>query len=97
MQASNCDPPEMRHRAAVSAENEKSKESSTHDLDFSKQRKLLSKERNDILRLPRKVDESKMTAKEIERTKKWRDMATIERPNGGIHYRFPITKKVFFT
>lgn len=36
----------------------------------------------------------KMTAKEIERTKKWRDMAIIDRPNGAIHYLFPITKKV---
>jgi len=35
-----------------------------------------------------------MTAKEFERTKKWRDMAVIARPDGIIGYQFPITKKV---
>ena len=84
----------MRNRAAVGTAKGESREASKSDVDHPKQRKLLSKDRNDILRQPRKIDESKITAKEIERTKKWRNMATIERPNGGIHYRFPITKKV---
>ena len=56
--------------------------------------RLLSKSKDDILIQPRKWDESKMTAKEFERTKKWRAMAVIARPNGIIGYQFPITKKV---
>jgi hypothetical protein len=28
--------------------------------------------------------------------KKWRNMVVIERPNGTIHYRFPMTRKVQF-
>lgn len=61
----------------------------------SKRGKLLSKKKEDILIEPPKADfETKMTAKEIERTKKWQDMAVVERPNGVIHYHFPITKKV---
>ena len=60
-----------------------------------KRSKLLSKKKEDILIEPPKADfETKMTAKEIERTKKWQDMAVVERPNGVIHYHFPITKKV---
>jgi hypothetical protein len=54
----------------------------------------LSKSKDDILLQPRKFDEAKMTAKEFERTKKWRAMAVIARPEGIIGYQFPITKKV---
>ena len=57
-------------------------------------RKLLRKSKDDILIQPRKIDDVKMTAKELERAKKWRDMAVMDRPNRTVHYRFPVTKKV---
>jgi hypothetical protein len=57
-------------------------------------RKILVKSRDDILITPRKWDEEKLTAKEMERTKKWRNMAVIQRPNGTIHYSFPMSRKV---
>jgi len=41
-----------------------------------------------------RLNETEMTAKEITRAKKWRDMAVVERSDEVIHYRFPITKKV---
>ena len=57
-------------------------------------RKILANTKDDILLSPRKSDEEKVRAKEMERTKKWRNMAVIERPNGTIQYRFPMTRKV---
>lgn len=77
----------MRNRAVVSTNG-------TGSRNFSNRRKLLTKSKDDILIQPKKVNDIKMTEKEIERTKKWRDMAIIDRPNGTIHYRFPVTKKV---
>jgi hypothetical protein len=60
-----------------------------------KRKKLLSRGKRDILLQPKKVqDEEKMTAKELERTQKWRDMAIVDNTNRTLHYRFPITKKV---
>jgi hypothetical protein len=60
-----------------------------------KRKKLLSRRKRDILLQPKKVqDEEKMTAKELERTQKWIDMAVVDNTDGTLHYRFPITKKV---
>jgi hypothetical protein len=56
--------------------------------------KLLTKAKDDILMQPRRTEETRLTAKEMRRAKKWRDMAIIDRPNGSIHYTFPMTKKV---
>ena len=86
--SSNCATPEVRNRPAVANGNGVARSASVR-------RKLLTKSKDDILIQPRKMNDGKMTAKELERTKKWRDMAIIDRPNGSIHYRFPLTKKVF--
>ena len=67
---------------------------STNNGISTAKRKILANTKGDILLSPRKSDEEKVREKEMERTKKWRDMAVIERPNGTIHYRFPITRKV---
>ena len=85
MQSSNCEPPEARNQNAINGNKQYS--------PVRSRRKLLSKSRGDILMQPRR-NETEMTAKEIARAKKWRDMAVIERSNEAIHYRFPITKKV---
>jgi hypothetical protein len=90
---SNADPPESRNRDVLK-ENGSAKKTRGSGNKRPGKRKLLVKSKDDILVQPRKMDESKATAKELERTKKWRDMAVIERPNGSIHYSFPITKKV---
>lgn len=59
-------------------------------------KKLLSKAKDDILIQPRKPDfETKLVAKEIERARKWQNMAIIDRHTGIIQYHFPLTKKVF--
>src|SRR5208282_2957039 len=85
--SSNCEAPEVRNRAAVGNGS-----GSAHSGTI--RRKLLTKSKDDILIQPKKKNDVKMTAKELERTKKWRNMAIIDRPNGTIHYRFPVTKKV---
>jgi hypothetical protein len=91
--SSNGDPPEERNRSAI--ETTTSNGQGKKSPEKHKKHKLLSKKREDILVEPPKPDfETKMTAKEIERTKKWQDMAVVERPDGIIHYHFPITKKV---
>ncbi len=91
--SSNGDPPEERNRSAIENMNDNGHGKKTPERH--KKHKLLSKKREDILVEPPKPDfETKMTAKEIERTKKWQDMAVVERPDGIIHYHFPVTKKV---
>lgn len=100
MQSSNCDPPEARNRAALRSENGSSRKSmraSSVDAEQPKRKnKLLGKSKDDILIPPRKADfETKMTAKEIERAKKWKDMAVMQKPNGTLQFKFPVTKKVF--
>ena len=85
--SSNCEAPEVRNRAAVSNGNGLARNGSIR-------KKLLTKSKDDILIQPKKMNDMKMSAKELERTKKWRDMAIIDRPNGTIHYLFPLTKKV---
>lgn len=85
MQSSNSDPPEKRNQSATNGNSKPSSSLSKH--------KLLAKKKKDILMQPR-MNESEMTAREIARAKKWRDMAVVERSTGEIHYRFPITKKV---
>ena len=94
VQASNCDPPEVRNRDAVPKDDRNGRKSRRSSSVPARRKKLLTKSKDDILLQPRKIDEAKMTAKEFERTKKWRDMAVIARPNGIIGYQFPITKKV---
>jgi hypothetical protein len=65
------------------------------DVDRPRTRNLLGKTKDDILIQPQKGDfEEKLHAKEIERARKWQNMAIIERPNGSIHFRFPLSKKV---
>ena len=54
----------------------------------------MSKAKDDILLTPRNFDQEKLMAKEMEWTKKWRNMAAIERPNGMIYYCFPMSRKV---
>jgi len=88
----NCQSPDSRNLSAVPKENGTVVRHSS--VPRAASRKLLTKSKDDILNQPRKVDVNKTTAKELERTKKWRDMAVIDRPNGTIHYRFPISKKV---
>jgi hypothetical protein len=100
IQSSNCDPPEARNRAALRSENGSSRKSmraSSVDAEQPKRKnKLLGKSKDDILIPPRKADfETKMTAKEIERAKKWKDMAVMQKPNGTLQFKFPVTKKVF--
>jgi hypothetical protein len=99
VQSSNCDPPKERNRAALrpqTATSRKSMRASSVDAEHPKRKnKLLGKSKDDILIQPRKADfETKMTAKEIERAKKWKHMAVAQKPNGTIHFHFPITKKV---
>jgi hypothetical protein len=89
--SSNCESPEFRNRAAVPTESGSSR---YHLNNNPVRRNLLTKSKDDILVQPRKVNDTKMIAKEIERTKKWRNMAIIDRPNGTIHYRFAFTNKV---
>lgn len=84
----------MRHVAAVPASNGTSKKSGNKQTAPPVRRRLLSKSKDDILNQPKRIEESKMNEKELERTMKWRDMAVIDRPDGSIHYRFPLTKKV---
>jgi hypothetical protein len=69
---------------------------SSVDAEHPKRRnKLIGKSKDDILIQPRTADfESKMTAKEIERAKKWKNMAIAQKPNGTINFQIPITKKV---
>lgn len=86
--SSNCEAPEVRNRAAVANGN-----GLAHSGTVRK--KLLTKSKDDILIQPKKMNDVKMTtAKELERTKKWRDMAIIDRPSGTIRYIFPLSKKV---
>jgi hypothetical protein len=99
VQSSNCDPPAARNRAALrpaTATSRKSMRASSVDAEHPKRKnKLLTKSKDDILIQPRKADfETKMTAKEIERAKKWKHMAVAQKTNGTIHFHFPITKKV---
>jgi hypothetical protein len=76
----------------------KDRRHSSVDGDRPRSRKLLGKAKDDILIQPRKGDyESKLNAKEIERARKWHDMALIERPNGTVNFHFPVTKKVCST
>ena len=90
LQTSNCDPPEERNRAAVNGTK-----SHRNCPDSPRRHKLLrTPSKRDILIQPRNQDDQKLTAKELERAKKWRDMAYIERPNGSIKYRFPVNKKL---
>ena len=98
MPSSNGDPPEARNRAPLRSRNgAKERRHSSIDLDRPRGRKLLGKSKDDILVQPRKDDfETKMTAKEIERAKKWQNMAAVERTKAKIHFRFPYTKKVVF-
>ena len=84
--AGNCAAPESRNQDVFVKEN---------GLHKGKAKgKVLSRSKRDILLQPRNADDEKMTAKELERTKKWREMAIAEQPNGSLHYRFPVTKKV---
>jgi hypothetical protein len=80
----------------VPNENGNSKKSGNKQTAGPMRRKLLLKVKDDILIQPKKVEAAKMTEKELERTKKWRDMAVIDRPYGSILYRFPFTKKVIY-
>ena len=84
----------MRSRDAVPKEDGSGRKPRRSSSVPVRRKTLLSKSKDDILLQPRKFDEAKMTAKEFERTKKWRAMAVIARPEGIIGYQFPITKKV---
>ena len=86
--SSNCEAPEVRNRSTVANGNGVAHKGTVR-------RKLLTKSKDDILLQPKKKSDLKMTAKELERTKKWRDMAIIDRTNGTIHYQFPFNKKVY--
>jgi len=86
----NCETPETRNQNIFAKANGLAK------LAPRKKKKLLSRGKRDILLQSRNADEEKMTAKELERSKKWRDMAIPEQLNGTLHYHFPITKKVPF-
>ena len=84
----NCEAPETRNQNVFAKGNGASNVP-------TKKRLLTRRSKRDILLQPRNTDEEKLTAKELERTKKWRDMAVSEKPtNGSLHYSFPITKKV---
>jgi len=99
VQSSNCDPPDVRNQLVFYGNGSSpGRKLVRHYIllgDSSRAAKFLGKSKDDILIPPRKANlENKLTAKELERVKKWQNMAVVERPGGGILYRFPVSKKV---